>query len=170
VAGDERGLRVGRGGADLRFEMVGEAEVFSRSVFEVRPLFTHAARCGGGPVTRVAVPVQRGDIDIERMVAIAGGGVGHGRFGAFGRGVVGAQLARFEQRVAVQRLANEGLDFEVRQRQQLDRLLQLRRHHQRLRLAEIEAGAESHALRVSGQRAAFDRLRLSGSGHKIRSC
>src|SRR3546814_5223700 len=44
-----------------------------------------------------------------------------------------------EQRIAFERLGQIGLEFEVRQRQQLDRLLQLRCHHQRLRLAEIEA-------------------------------
>jgi hypothetical protein len=43
-------------------------------------------------------------------------------------------FADVEQRIGVQRLADEGLDLEVGQRQQLDRLLQLRRHHQRLRL------------------------------------
>src|SRR3546814_6654173 len=41
-----------------------------------------------------------------------------------------------EQRIAFERLGQIGLEFEVRQRQQLDRLLQLRCHHQRLRLAE----------------------------------
>src|SRR3546814_18693583 len=47
-----------------------------------------------------------------------------------------------EQRIAFERLGQIGLEFEVRQRQQLDRLLQLRCHHQRLRLAEIEARSE----------------------------
>ena len=40
--------------------------------------------------------------------------------------------AAFEQRVLGQCLGDQGLELEVGQRQQLDRLLQLRRHHQRL--------------------------------------
>ena len=35
-------------------------------------------------------------------------------------------------------------DLEVRQREQADRLLQLRRHHQRLRLPKVEARREGH--------------------------
>jgi hypothetical protein len=50
-----------------------------------------------------------------------------------------------EQRIGFQRLGNEALDLQIGRRQQLDCLLQLRRHHQRLRLPDIEAGAESHA-------------------------
>ena len=53
----------------------------------------------------------------------------------------GAPFAQFEQRIGVDRLANKGLDLKVRQRQQLDRLLQLRRHHQGLGLPQVKAGA-----------------------------
>ena len=42
--------------------------------------------------------------------------------------------ARVEQRVLLELLGDKGLDLEIGQRQQLDRLLQLRRHHQRLGL------------------------------------
>ena len=38
------------------------------------------------------------------------------------------------------------LDLEVGQREQLDRLLQLRRHHQRLRLPQVEARGEAHLI------------------------
>ena len=68
------------------------------------------------------------------------------RFLAFARRLAfdAAHLARFEQRVAFERFADEGLDLEVARREQADRLLQLRRHHQRLGLAEIEPGTEGH--------------------------
>ena len=48
-------------------------------------------------------------------------------------------LVALEQRVALQLLLDEGGDLEVRGLQQLDGLPQLRRHHQRLRLAKVEA-------------------------------
>ena len=41
-------------------------------------------------------------------------------------------------------LGDDRFQLEVRKLQQMDRLPQLRRHHQRLRLADIEAGPESH--------------------------
>ena len=53
----------------------------------------------------------------------------------------GRAFAQIEQRIGVDRLANEGLDLKVRQRQQLDCLLQLRRHHQGLGLPQVKAGA-----------------------------
>ena len=50
----------------------------------------------------------------------------------------------FQQRILLDLLGNEGLDLEIRQRQQLDRLLELRRHDERLALPQIEAGTEGH--------------------------
>src|SRR3569623_150821 len=49
-----------------------------------------------------------------------------------------------EQRIALDLLCDEGLDLEVRQREEADRLLQLRGHHQRLRLPQVEARRETH--------------------------
>ena len=49
-----------------------------------------------------------------------------------------------EERILCQLLGNDGFKLEVGQRQQLDRLLQLLAHYQRLRLADVKAGAESH--------------------------
>ena len=43
----------------------------------------------------------------------------------------------FQQRIALQFVFDEGGEVEVGQLQELDRLHQLRRHHQRLRLAEL---------------------------------
>ena len=60
----------------------------------------------------------------------------------FGR--IARQFPRFQQGVLFQRVADECLDLQIGQRQQLDRLLQLRRHHQRLRLAQVEARREAH--------------------------
>ena len=65
-----------------------------------------------------------------------------GIFGAFGgrfardRGF-GAVAGALQQRIALQFLLDEGRQVEIGQLQQLDRLHQLRRHHQRLRLAEL---------------------------------
>ena len=54
--------------------------------------------------------------------------------------------ARLEQGIALDLLGDEPLDLEIGQREQADRLLQLRRHHQRLRLPEIEARTQRHGL------------------------
>ena len=58
----------------------------------------------------------------------------------------GALVAHFEERVRFERFGNEGFDFEIGQRQQLDRLLELRRHHQRLGLPDIAARPQRHEL------------------------
>ena len=58
--------------------------------------------------------------------------------------VANRRVAQFKQRIGLKRLADEGFDFEVGAGQQLDRLLQLRRHDQRLRLAQVEAWAQRH--------------------------
>ena len=50
----------------------------------------------------------------------------------------------FEQRVLLDLLGDEAFDLEIAEREQADRLLQLRRHHQRLGLSEFEAGPERH--------------------------
>ncbi len=96
-----------------------------------------------------------GEVDVERGLAAGVGAPGEefagvGRavativFGRFGRRRVLLAGRGFEQRVLVELLGDEGLDLEVGERQQLDRLLELRRHHQRLGLAQVEAGGEAH--------------------------
>ena len=73
------------------------------------------------------------------VLAIA---AGIGVLGAFGgrlardRGF-GTVAGAIQQRIALQFLLDESREVEIRQLQQLDRLHQLRRHHQRLRLAEL---------------------------------
>jgi hypothetical protein len=59
-------------------------------------------------------------------------------------GKVVAVIGPFEDRVALQFLFHIGLEFKVRQLQQLDRLLQLRGHHQTLSLTDIQAGRNRH--------------------------
>jgi hypothetical protein len=98
-------------------------------------------------ITGMPVPVEGDGVDVEGAVVIrptfadqridwrtfeAGAARLLWNFYSLGRG--GRSIANIEQRVGIERLANEGLDLEVGQRQQLDRLLKLRRHNQRLSL------------------------------------
>ncbi len=64
--------------------------------------------------------------------------------GAFDSGDVGCLVA-FQQGVALEFLLDEGGDLQIGELQQLDRLTKLRRHHQRLAVAKIEARADRHA-------------------------
>jgi hypothetical protein len=74
------------------------------------------------------------------VIAVFGGRrLGLARGLAVRRGIVS-----FEQRVRFELLLDESRHLDIRQLQQLDRLLQLRRHHQRLGLTQIEALGESH--------------------------
>ena len=79
----------------------------------------------------------------SRLVARFAGIGQIGRVDRLGR-PVGVSGPGLEQRILLDLLGDEALDLEVRQREQADRLLQLRRHHQRLGLPEVEAGAERH--------------------------
>ena len=56
-------------------------------------------------------------------------------FCAWSRGGVVLRLGALEQRIALDLLVDEALEFEMGELQQLDRLHQLRRHHQRLGLS-----------------------------------
>ncbi len=101
------------------------------------------------------------------MISIERGGsrlrqrVGAGVIGGIGRGLApigqlvgrrtfgrqGVGFGALEQRVALQLLLDEGGDLLVGELQQLDRLPQLRRHDQRLALAELETRADGHRRR-----------------------
>ena len=50
---------------------------------------------------------------------------------------LGTVAGALQQRIALQFLLDEGRKVEIGQLQQLDRLHQLRRHHQRLGLSEL---------------------------------
>ena len=54
-------------------------------------------------------------------------------------GRVGRGFVRFKKRIFFELFGDEFRQLEVRQLQQLDRLLQLRRHHQLLRLSEFQS-------------------------------
>ena len=60
------------------------------------------------------------------------------------RGGVVARLGPVEQRIALDFLVDELLEFPMGELQQLDRLHQLRRHHQRLGLSELQSGGQRH--------------------------
>ena len=143
--------------ADLRAEMLGQGLAAAGAFVDRWAVLTRgptdlAAPVGLVPaVAGVAVAVERGRVDVERLVDIGvaladelvraraferGAARLLGRFDP-GDGHFGRRLADVEQRVGLQRLADERLDLEVGQRQQLDRLLELRRHDQRLGLAEV---------------------------------
>src|SRR5690606_32743215 len=122
--------------------LVVAALVDGRSILAAR------RTAGGGPIAGVAVAVERARIDVERGVGLTvaaqdqlvGGRVWRRFVGTGGGGgrLDARQFAGFEQRVGFESFPNERLDLEVRQRQQLDRLLELRRHRQRLRLPQVE--------------------------------
>jgi hypothetical protein len=170
---DERLALVMRGRADLIGEIFGQRGVAIGAVLEIGWAFLgHPARAGRAApvalislVARTGIGVERARRDVERLGAVeAAVAAVLARFGgrvAIASAVAAtiaiaalvAGLAHLEQRIALQRFADEGLDLQVGQRQQLDRLLQLRRHHQRLRLAQIETRAQRHgrALKLKGR-------------------
>jgi len=53
-------------------------------------------------------------------------------------------LVTFQQGVALEFLLDVGRELDIRELQQFDRLLQLRRHDERLRLSQLEARSQSH--------------------------
>ena len=83
-------------------------------------------------------------VDVERRLAAACIDLRQGRIveragvivrvGTLRRLLVPLAGRGFEQGVLLDLLGDEALDLEVAEREQADRLLQLRRHHQRLRL------------------------------------
>ena len=60
-----------------------------------------------------------------------------------GRRVV-ARLGAVEQRIALDLLVDETIELDMGKLQQPDRLHQLRRHHQRLRLPQLQFGGQRH--------------------------
>jgi hypothetical protein len=93
----------------------------------------------GDAVAMLDQPVGRHRIGFGQLPVLAG--ELFGLRGCLGRPLVARRL---EQRILLQLLGDEAFDFEVGKRQQLDRLLQLRRHHQRLALAQVEARCQRH--------------------------
>ena len=124
--------------------MVGERWIVCASLLDPRKFLRTrlAAACAPFAITGITVYIERTPVYIERAV-IACAHVSR-RFSipidrravtvGVGR-VRAAEIARLEQGIGLQRVSYEGFDFKIGQRKQLDRLLQLRRHHQRLGLA-----------------------------------
>ena len=187
VGDDEVGA--GQHLAGLAAQMIVERDVVAREAVEIRPV----ARAAAAAVPSRPRPPSRPrmesaalswwkilvvEIDVERRVAAVAVGLAHQfvdrrrpRVSAhrLGASAVAAparpRRAGFQQRILLHLLGDEGLDLEVGQRQQLDRLLELRRHHQRLGLTEIEAGpsamAYAHCVRAVSCRSS-PRLRDAG--------
>jgi hypothetical protein len=169
LAGDHQ-VRPRQKLAGLGEEMVleGDSAVGGEAV-EVRPLAGVGAAAADGVEAEAAVEPPQAvggavlvdvlvvEIHVERPV---GDGVAarHEHIGSLGlrrlrRGGrirlrrLGVELlaaAAVEQGILVQLLGDEALDLEVGERQQSDRLLELRRHHQRLALPEVEARPDRH--------------------------
>jgi hypothetical protein len=154
VTADKAQLRVGSGGTELAFEMLGKRRLVVAALVDAGAVFVSGTPACRRPVAGVTVAVERRGIDVERRIGLARAArdqlVGGRIVGRVLAHLVGsdaalhAHLANLEQRIGFERFADEGFDLEVRQRQQLDRLLQLRRHHQRLRLAKVEARTQRH--------------------------
>ena len=67
-----------------------------------------------------------------------------GHLAAFHRAILVGMTTLFQQRVLLQLLIDEFPDLEIGQLQQLDRLLKLRRHDERLRLPQVQSLDETH--------------------------
>ena len=153
VPRDEGLARIMAARPQLGFQMLGQSRLTRAAFIDPRAVLAPAATLirapvgagsTGGTVAGVTVTVERSGINIERAVfrctpfgnQLIGGRafqLGPACFGQIGQQHLvrsGACIADIEQRICVQRLADERFNFQIRQRQQLDRLLQLRRHHQ----------------------------------------
>ena len=166
----------------LRAEMLAQGrgalgDVLDGAIIAFERLAAAAAIRGGGSVRGAAGVVGLGVFGrVERGRTLGGQclrakGVGNiGGSGTRGQGelVEGGALAdravggfvALQQRVALQLLLDEGGGFEIVELQQLDGLPQLRGHHQRLRLAQVQTGTDRHQ---AGLGTAF-------TGRRQRSC
>ncbi len=147
--------RIARHRADLVGKMFRQRWSGGRTVFQIGQFrAARATDIAAAPVAHVArsgLGVDRMVRNIQRIVAAhVGGAVMFLRFGARIAGGLAAYFAHFQQGVGFERIGDESLDFEIGQRQQLDRLLQLRRHHQRLGLPQIETRGQRHGSAPGG--------------------
>ncbi len=110
---------------------------------------------------------QGGGIGLRREGFRLGTGtlVGSGQLGR-----LGVPIVALEQRIALELLLDEGCDVEVGKLQQLERLLHLRGHRKRLRLAQVDARTDPHGGRQIGRIAALsppNGARLAGAARTI---
>src|SRR5690606_29206293 len=112
---------IGRGSADLRFEMFGQRRLVVAALVDGRSLLAAPRTAGGRPIAGVAVAVERTRIDVERGVGLTvaaqdqfvGGRVRRRfvRAGRSGGRLDVRQFAGFEQRVGFESFPNERLDL-----------------------------------------------------------
>ena len=159
--------RVGEGEGDLLFDMVAQRDGRRRELVEVERLGRGAAAVAGcrlplrrqvrpDPLRRAGVVgehvfepgIELGRDRLDDQGAILAGPVRIGGFGfrslsAFAgiglRGSESSSAAALQKRVALDLFLDEVLQLAMGQLQQLDRLHELRRHHQRLRLPQSAA-------------------------------
>ncbi len=157
--------RIGEGERDLLLDVVAQRHRRGRHVLQVEALRR--------PAGNVRLPQRRefgrqrlarawivGKEVLQRSAELAGYLLGAplqlalepvGRLGR--RGCLGDRLdlrlgrvrRAFEQRVALDLVVDEAVQLDMSELQQPDRLHELRRHHQRLRLSELEPGGQCHA-------------------------
>ncbi len=126
-----------------------------------------AAAVAAGPGLRLAAEIDRavalragrrvpllgrvgGEIAVQRLRQRRRRRVlGTGPFDPGRRAVVRQPLAPFEERVLLHLGVDEVGQFEIGQLQHLDRLLQLRRHDQRLRLAQLKALRKTRPVHIT---------------------
>ena len=108
----------------------------------VRIALTCLGACRGIGAGFVGIDI--GQIGIERFELVGSAGIAGKRarhigglrlFRGDALGLGFAAFVAFKQRIAFEFALDKGLQFEIGHLQQLDRLLQLRRHHQGLSLA-----------------------------------
>ena len=161
----------GQGRPGLRQQMLVQRQARRRDAFEIRADIVEAAgpsvrsilatRRGHAVGARIMVEGFLTIIDIERRIILCVAAdhkpIGRGRvFSLEAVAIIlagrvrligipfGVAACLIKQRVFLDLLGNEAFDLQIAQRQQFDRLLELRRHDQRLALAEIEARSERH--------------------------
>ena len=125
------GKHVVEGGIQRLLDLGAAAEV------AVHPFFLARLETVAGRAARHLGALGAGILAIGRA-----GIVGIGKFGPLRRRLarhrgLGAVAGALQQRISLQFLLDKGRQIEIGQLQQLDRLHQLRRHHQRLRLSEL---------------------------------
>ena len=139
AAADTGPVRRGRGRIRTG-PRAGLARIVGKFVFEIgaEPLLDRAAAG-----LQAFVDAVRGAADVHGRIALAvelrgdrlGGAIDHARL-AFG--------GALEQRVLFELPFDVGGQIQVRELQQLDRLHQLRRHHERLALAHLQSLSQCH--------------------------
>ena len=124
------GKHVVEAGVQRLLDLGAAAEIAVQPLFLDRLEIVAASPVGrSGGVAGTAIEAG------TRVVAVGEFRAFRGRFAPHRR--LGAVIGALEQRITLQFLLDKGRQVEIRQLQQLDRLHQLRRHHQRLRLAEL---------------------------------